>query len=341
MDFTREPIIETIITPKEGHKLVVRSSKNAGQEEYFVDAVEVVAFGQALFFRSMERPKAFLAPVSDYEVLEVREARMVLKNAGLDRSIKIGGGKDAHSKASHRDEVKEEALPIDASEGEEESSSAEPSGEGRPEVRADKKRDRRRSYRKRRGKDESGKEGGDNAALSPAEDEAAAMSEEEEEIAEPTTTITPAQLSALLEPPPMLISETINRYRQDDMFKEAFYMTEEEQYKPHDKVQDLLNEDEELDSRLLEEPTFDSDASDAVSDLHELVESEENGDQEVSAESVEVEEKNEPQISLPIYAQEEDLSMEGVYFHLPSPGESEVAADPAPSNQAESDPEKS
>lgn len=50
MDFTREPIIETVITPKEGCKLVVRSSKTVGQEEYFVDAVEVVTFGNAIFF---------------------------------------------------------------------------------------------------------------------------------------------------------------------------------------------------------------------------------------------------------------------------------------------------
>ena len=78
MDFTREPIIETIITPKEGYKLVIRSSTSAGQEEYFVDAVEIVAFGHALFFRSLERPKAFLVPVSDYEVLEVREANFDL-----------------------------------------------------------------------------------------------------------------------------------------------------------------------------------------------------------------------------------------------------------------------
>ena len=39
MDFTREPIIETIVTPREGHKLVVRNSKVQGMEEYFVDAV--------------------------------------------------------------------------------------------------------------------------------------------------------------------------------------------------------------------------------------------------------------------------------------------------------------
>ena len=95
MDFTREPVIQTVITPKEGCKLVVRSSKGLSQEEYFVDAVEVVSFGGAVFFRSLEKPKNFLLPVTDYEILEVREARMVLKHVGMDRSIKIGGGREA------------------------------------------------------------------------------------------------------------------------------------------------------------------------------------------------------------------------------------------------------
>ena len=81
VNFTREPIKETVITPKDGCKLVVRNSKGVGQEDYFVDALEVVSFGSALFFRSLERPKAFLLPVSEYEVLEVKETRMVLKNA--------------------------------------------------------------------------------------------------------------------------------------------------------------------------------------------------------------------------------------------------------------------
>ncbi len=62
MDFTREPIIETVITPKEGFKLAIRSSKNTSHEEYFVDAVEVVSFGTSLFFRCLERPKAFMSP---------------------------------------------------------------------------------------------------------------------------------------------------------------------------------------------------------------------------------------------------------------------------------------
>ena len=62
MNFTREPIIETVITPREGCKLVVRSSKANGQEDYFVDAVEVVSFGRSLFFRSQERPQVLYGP---------------------------------------------------------------------------------------------------------------------------------------------------------------------------------------------------------------------------------------------------------------------------------------
>ncbi|NGX33098.1 MAG: hypothetical protein K1060chlam4_01159, partial [Candidatus Anoxychlamydiales bacterium] len=45
MNYTREPIIESIITPKEGCKLVVRNSKGGALEEYFVESVEIVSFG--------------------------------------------------------------------------------------------------------------------------------------------------------------------------------------------------------------------------------------------------------------------------------------------------------
>ena len=261
MDFTREPIIETIITPKEGHKLVVRSSTSTGQEEYFVDAVEIVAFGQAQFFRSMERPKAFLVPISDYEVLEVREARMVLKNAGLDRSIKIGGGREGTLKPQR--EVVEKEVPVEAeSETEESGREAEvAAAEARPEAKVDKKRDRRRHYRKRRGRDEK-EEGAEVAegAIPALEDEKVAIQPPDQNAAiEPTAALSPAMLSSLLQPPPTLISETINRYRQNEMFKGAFYLTEEDQYKPHDQVQDLLNEEDEEEAPALQEPTFASD----------------------------------------------------------------------------------
>ena len=89
MNFTREPLILSVITPKEGSKLVIRKSSGADHEDFFVDSVEA-----AIFFRSLERPKSFVLPASDYEVLEVKETKMVLKNVSLEKSIKIGGNKD-------------------------------------------------------------------------------------------------------------------------------------------------------------------------------------------------------------------------------------------------------
>lgn len=255
VDFTREPIIETIITPKEGCKLVVRSSKNAGQEEYFVDAVEVVSFGQASFFRSLERPKPFLVPIADYEILEVREARMVLKSVGIDRSIKIGGGREAVSRM-----VKGEKEPVEAATKSESSTGAEASAEAKTEGRPglEKKRDRRRQYRKRRGAQAVDKEeqpvSEEQSAVELSEEEKVFYPVPEEQIE--TGMPAPGGFSSLLQPPPTLISETINRYRENALFKSAFFLTEEEQYKPHDKVQELLNEDEEDYTPPLQEPVF-------------------------------------------------------------------------------------
>lgn len=250
MDFTREPIIETVITPKEGCKLVVRSSKSAGQEEYFVDAVEVVSFGNALFFRSIERPKAFLAPASDYEVLEVREARMVLKNVGIDRTIKIGGGREVREPAEKRPrEQAQEPVAVSSE------SSAQVSQEGGESLdpktgRLDKRRDKRRHNRRRRGRDEgaSTEEGqqddkdiGDKEeavlAGAPSTNAPAERSERAERNGNGSynagngngNSNTNAQpFSALLPPPPTLISETIARYRDNAMFKDAFFVKEDE-----------------------------------------------------------------------------------------------------------------
>lgn len=102
MNYTREPIIESVITPKEGSRLAVRNSKKGvGQEDYYVDAVEIVSFGNAIFFRSTERPKSFLLPVSDYEIVELKETKMVLKAASIEK-VKIGGGKEEEKQGSRR-----------------------------------------------------------------------------------------------------------------------------------------------------------------------------------------------------------------------------------------------
>lgn len=316
MDFTREPIIETIITPKEGYKLVVRSSKSSGQEEYFVDALEVIAFGHALFFRSLERPKAFVVPVTDYEVLEVREARMALKTAGLDRSIKIGGGREAGLKAG-REAEKEEIASLVEKEGEQEEALQRVEATApTAELRTDKKRDRRRHYRKRRGREEREEGVKEEAAAEPVvpslEDEKIDIPPPEEKTAEQAGEGTATLFSSLLQPPPTLISETINRYRQNELFKGAFYLTEEEQYKPHDKVQELLDEeDEEETSPSLQEPAFEPEEKPS-----ESAEEGNSAFEEVEVRKSEekiIEEVDEPESGLPLYLEEDANGLEPLF----------------------------
>lgn len=224
MDFTREPIIETVITPKEGCKLVVRSSKTVGQEEYFVDAVEVVTFGNAIFFRSLERPKAFIVPASDYEVLEVREARIVLKNVGMDRSIKIGGGRESIAKMPK--ESIEETLP-------EKDAAALPLESSRGDTRSERKRDRRRQYRKKRSREDApvfADDAQDKESEKIGLEDTVDLQKphkvlSESEVAE-AASMSDSLLSNLLTPPP-LISETIGRYKEK--FRDAFYTKEEQE----------------------------------------------------------------------------------------------------------------
>ncbi len=187
MHFTREPIIETIITPKEGYRLIVRSSRGGGSpEEFSVDAVEVVSFGHSFFFRSLEKPKSFLVPVSDYEVVEVKEARVVLKNVSVDKAIKIGGGKEPPPKP-----IKE---PVEV---EEETAVAE-STPAAHEPREGKKRDRHRRRRRRGG------------------DERQPAVEETEGSAEAPAPVLPPVFTSLIPPPATLISQTLSRYKEKE-----------------------------------------------------------------------------------------------------------------------------
>lgn len=79
MYFTRDPVVETLITAREGYRLLLRSTAHPEHEEFLVDIVEVVNLGSACFFRSLEKPKAFLVPMTDYALLEVKEQRVALK----------------------------------------------------------------------------------------------------------------------------------------------------------------------------------------------------------------------------------------------------------------------
>jgi len=190
VDFTREPVVETVITPREGCKLVIRSSKGASQEEYFVDAIEVVSFGQAFFFRSIEKPKSFLLPVVDYEVLEVREARIVLKHSSSEKAIKIG--------KKEQKEEKKQAKKEDAP----------------------KKRERKKPSRRSRSSTEKAMKQNEEKSAEPVSVTQKPQEQLEGEEKESASSI----IRSLLSPPP-LISETIGHYRET--YSQAFFDTEE------------------------------------------------------------------------------------------------------------------
>lgn len=101
MDFTREPIIETIIAPRDGCRLIIRNTKGGNNEEYVVASVEVVCFGNSYFFRSGERCKCFLLPVTDYEIIESKDAMPSLKIPSSDKSNK---STEKKLMATHREE---------------------------------------------------------------------------------------------------------------------------------------------------------------------------------------------------------------------------------------------
>jgi hypothetical protein len=203
VNFTREPIIETVITPREGMKLLVRNSKGGG-EEYSVDAVEVVSFGTSLFFRSLERPKSFLVPVSDYEVVELKEVRVPLKTASLDRSIKIGGGREMKP-------------PKDYGSDEREAQTDAPPMEQQPRPPQQEQRLSERKNKRRRGR-----RGG---RLEPSHQESeqqppsfSEQTETSQETRQPTSGAVeeqkaPSFISKLFPPPPTLIKETLSRYK--------------------------------------------------------------------------------------------------------------------------------
>lgn len=201
MNFTREPIIETIITPREGYRLIVRSTKHESDEEFTVDAVEVVSFGTALFYRSLEKPKPFLLPVADYQVVEGKESRVVLKNAQFERTIKIGGGREASFKKETEEDEDEQMLPLGFEE-EEVPEEVLPS-----EAALERKRERRRN-RRRRGQELREEQ---RARQETQEPTAPTVEAKPEVVKEPA----PAPLfTHLIPPPPTLISASIQKYKE-------------------------------------------------------------------------------------------------------------------------------
>lgn len=219
MNFTREPIIETIISAKEGYKLSIKSSKGVEGQEYLVDAVEVVSFGGTFFYRCQERPKTFFIPASDFEIAEIKETRILIKNPSIEKAIKIAGGKDA-SKSQKVDSAAE-------SKNEKESPATE------------QKRDKKRGRRTRNNKQQdvqptTGQETPKQS--SDAKQTSTALLEDKAKVPPPIPQGLEQEqksmiFSHLLTPPPVLISESLNKYKQEMSAPETLTMEEEKKEK--------------------------------------------------------------------------------------------------------------
>lgn len=239
MDFTREPIIETVITPREGHRLVVRSSKSAGQEEHFVDALEVVSFGNALFFRCIERPKPFIVPVADYEVLEVREPRIVLKTPVQERAPQERGPSREHAQRQKVEAEKreKEVAPVEKEPAQKDVPQKDVIQEAqeRPaaaEGRNERRRDRRRPFRRRRGQ---GRDEAEGVEGQPRQEEAAGFGEVTDESQKILSTA--PMLSSILPPPATLVRDDLPRLREQELYKGAFFI--------RDEKEDVLDDDDD------------------------------------------------------------------------------------------------
>lgn len=288
MNFTREPIIETIITPKDGFRLTLRSSKGTSQEEYSVEALEVISFGNAQFFRSTEKPKSFLLPISDYEVVETREAKIVLKNPAIDRTIKIAGGKEPHMKMPVKEvHVEVSEASVDNADEEKEVSF---------EKRKDKKKNRRKKSLEMRNQEKEKEREVENKAEDKVASEVAQVKKTES--SEELTNSTPI-FAMLLPPPTTLISESLSRYKAMDS-SENFMMPrvseKEEKKEEVDLSAYVSSNEEELDqiwAHKQNEETFVSAETSVPEESAEIVEiQEESHAEELQKEEVKEEDKS-------------------------------------------------
>lgn len=273
MLFTREPIIETVITARSGYRLSVRNSKSP-IEELLVDALEIVSFGQALFFRCVERPKAFLFPVSDYEVSEVRETRLVLKhmvqegkkNSENTRNHRQESHKqDSHRQESHRQEPRVETRSEDDKQvTESESAEGKESGHSRN----DRRRERRRQRRRRGDKSDSGanheseasEEEGDDVEANETVSDVLEVNETsvvtaQEAPAEPAPAKRGSRqrgamqlVSALIPPPPTLVSDLFRyEHLDNEGVRAAVEQNEDPVQSARNQLVDALHARDEID----------------------------------------------------------------------------------------------
>jgi len=238
MNFTREPILETIISAKEGYKLQLKSTKNDGKMEYLVDAVEVVCFGTTFFYRSCELAHTFFVPAQDFEIVQVRQTRLVLKTP-TEKNIKIAGGdqskndnkKDNKKSKSKSKDKKAEDKKAEDKKDEKKSDDKKVEGKKDEPKKGDKKEEAKKGEKKSDDKkvdakkdvtektqeEKSSKEKNDEKPKKEAKGKNKKAQEKKQPKAgkEDLEDVPPAGsiFSHLLRPPESLISDSIHKYQ--------------------------------------------------------------------------------------------------------------------------------
>ena len=208
MNFTREPILETIIAAKEGYKLRLKSTKHEGAAEYVVDAVEVVSFGTTFFYRSLEPAHTFFVPAQDFEIVQVRRARLLLKTPS-EKAIKIAGGAEG-SKKAEKEEKKPKKKQSKAKASKEEKQEGPAEEEPKEVVAAEKvegkeeKKDSKKEAKKDKAEKKPRSKGVKKATKEKKKAEAEPVDKE---------VVQPSMFSHLLRPPEALISDNIHQYQ--------------------------------------------------------------------------------------------------------------------------------
>lgn len=208
MHFTREPIVESVLSARDGYKLVLKNSKLASTTEISAEVIEIVSFAGTVFYRSQDRSKNFLLPASDFELSEVKDGRLVLKNISLEKSNKLQNLQ--RETLSADSEFQDEAVKgEEGSQVDNEGSSlvtAEPKNN-----RLERRRERRRNRRRRHNEDK--KEGPVTEAAPQDEVVEKGHAEDNTQPVVPTLNLIP--------PPPTLISQTLARYKDKAQEVEA------------------------------------------------------------------------------------------------------------------------
>jgi hypothetical protein len=204
--YTREPIIESILSARDGFKLVLKNSKTVSSQEISAEVIEIVSFAGAVFYRSQDRSKNFLVPASDFEIAEVKDARLVLKNISLEKSSKLQNPPKESSFHDQELDMKEEVTTsaLDENEAATSSNTQSSSQNNRMERRRERRRNRRRRHNEDRQQDDKKDVAQEDNSQEPSD---SFDGNESSQAPMPIPTLN------LIPPPTTLISQTLARYK--------------------------------------------------------------------------------------------------------------------------------